>query len=113
VAQTGGGISILVFDVGAEALAAARALRDRFEREGVLVTIGIDRGPMLTFLAGPSCAGGIAGDPINLSSKISEDLGEPGRIRITERAARGIEGLEGATPFADVISNVEVRGVIT
>jgi hypothetical protein len=112
LAQTGGGISILVVERGADALAAARTLRDRFEQERVRVAIGIDRGPVLTFLAGPHCAGGIAGDPINLSSKISEDLGEPGRIRITERAAQGIDGLQGTTPFANVISGVEVRGVI-
>ena len=112
LAQGGGGISILVFESGVEALAAARALRERFARERVEVTIGIDRGPMLMFPKGPSCSGGIAGDPINLSSKISEDLGEPGRIRITERAARGVEGLAGAEPFAEVISGVEVSGVI-
>lgn len=112
VAQMGGGISILVFDDGAEALGCARFLRDRFARERVDVTIGIDRGPVLLFLAGPACSGGIAGDPINLSSKISEDLGEIGRIRITERAAKGIQGLEGASPFVETISRVEVRGVI-
>jgi len=112
VAQSGGGISILVFDSGVEALAVARVLRERCAREHVEVTIGIDRGPVLVFLRGPFCSGGIAGDPINLSSKISEDLGEPGRIRITERAARGIEGLAGAEAFANLISGVEVRGVI-
>lgn len=112
VAQTGGGITILVFDSGAEALAAARDLRERFARDRVAATIGIDRGPVLLFLKGPGCSGGIAGDPINLSSKISEDLGEPGRIRITERAARGIDGLAGAVRFDDVISGVEVKGVI-
>jgi hypothetical protein len=112
LAQMGGGISILVFDDGAEALACARSLRDRFARERVDVTIGIDRGPVLLFLEGPACRGGIAGDPINLSSKISEDLGEVGWIRITERAAKGIEGLVDARPFVETISHVEVRGVI-
>jgi hypothetical protein len=112
LAQGGGGISILFFDNGIEAVTCARALRDRFAREQVEVTIGIDRGPVLVFRRGPFCSGGIAGDPINLSSKISEDLGEPGRIRITDRAAKGIEGLAGAESFADVISGVEVKGVI-
>ncbi|MDB5216995.1 MAG: hypothetical protein JWO86_4922 [Myxococcaceae bacterium] len=112
VAQSGGGISILVFDSGAEALTCARALRDRFAKERVEVTIGIDRGPVLLFLKGASCSGSIAGDPINLSSKISEDLGEPGRISITERAAQSIDGIAGAAPFAEVISGVQVRGVI-
>lgn len=112
LAQGGGGISILIFDSGAEAVACARALRDRLARERVEVTIGVDRGPVLVFRRGPFCSGGVAGDPINLSSKISEDLGEPGKIRITDRAARGIEGLAGAVAFADVISGVEVKGVI-
>lgn len=112
LAQGGGGISILIFESGTEAVACARALRDRLAREHVEVTIGVDRGPVLVFRRGPFCSGGIAGDPINLSSKISEDLGEPGRIRITERAARGLLGLAGAEAFRDVISGVEVKGVI-
>lgn len=112
LAQGGGGISILVFESGVEALRSASALRERFAREGVQVTIGIDRGPVLVFLKGPSCAGGVAGDAINLSSKISEDLGEPGRIRITERAAAGMDGIAGAETFSEVISGIQVRGVI-
>jgi hypothetical protein len=112
LAQGGGGISILVYERGADALAAARALRERFAKAQVDVTIGMDRGPVLVFVRGPSCSGGIAGDPINLSSKISEDLGELGRIRITERAAQGMEGLGAPESFAEVLSGVEVRGVI-
>jgi hypothetical protein len=110
LAQSGGGLSILVFDRGTEVVDVARLLRERFAAKGLDVVIGVDRGPVLLFAKGK--AAGAAGDPINLSSKISEDLGEVGRIRITERAAVAIEGLGGAEPFQAMISGVRVRGSI-
>lgn len=110
LAQVGGGLAILVFEHGTDAVDVARALRDRCGAEKLEIAIGIDRGPVLLY--GKGAAAGIAGDPINLSSKISEDLGEPGRISITERAAQGIDAIGGAEPFAEVISGVQVRGVI-
>jgi hypothetical protein len=47
-----------------------------------------------------------------MSSKISEDLGHPGRISITDRAAKSIGGLDGVERFGATISGVSVSGVI-
>jgi hypothetical protein len=110
LAESASALAILVFERGGEALDVARTIRDRFRAKGLGVAIGIDRGPVLLF--GKGASGGIAGDPINLSSKISEDLGEAGKIRITERAARTIEGLAGNDRFEELISGVVVRGVV-
>jgi hypothetical protein len=112
VAETTGGLSIVVFERGREAVDFAHAARERFRARALAVSLGIDCGPVLLFPKGPGRAGSVAGDPINLSSKISEDLGEAGRIRITERAAEGLSGVDGAERFEETISGVRICGVI-
>ena len=112
LAETTGGLCIVVFENGREAVDFARAVRERFREQSLLVSVGIDRGPVLLFPKGSGRVGTIAGDPINLSSKISEDLGEAGRIRITARAAEGVLGLDGAERFEAMISGVQIRGFI-
>jgi hypothetical protein len=112
LAETTGGLCIVVFERGGEAVDFARAVRERFREQSLPVSVGIDCGPVLLFPKGSGRAGTIAGDPINLSSKISEDLGEAGRIRITARAAEGLVGLEGAERFEATISGVQIRGLV-
>ena len=110
--ETTGGLAILVFEHGREAVDFARTVRERFRELSLPVSVGIDSGSVLVFAKSPGRAGTIAGDPINLSSKISEDLGEAGRIRITERAAQGLDGLDGAERFEEMISGVRICGLI-
>jgi len=112
IAETTGGLSIVVFENGQESVAFARGVRERFREHSIPVSVGIDCGPVLLFEKGSGRAGTIAGDAINLSSKISEDLGEAGLIRITERAAEGQAGLEAAQRFEATISGVRIRGLI-
>lgn len=112
LAETTGGLSIVVFEQGSEVVDFARTVRDRFRERSLPVSVGIDCGPVLLFANPAGRSGAVAGDPINLSSKISEDLGEAGRIRITERAARAMGGLDGAERFEETISGVRIRGVI-
>jgi hypothetical protein len=112
LAETTGGLAIVVFRAGQDAIEYARAVRDRFVDGSLAVSIGIDCGPILLFPRGEGRSGTVAGDPINLSSKISEDLGEPGCIRLTERAAAGIGGIAGAERFEATISGVRIRGFV-
>jgi hypothetical protein len=112
IAETAGGLAIVVFEQGGDAIDFARAVRERFRERALPVSIGIDRGPVLLFPKGPGRAGTIAGDPINLSSKISEDLGEAHRIRITERAAEGLSGVDRGERFEETISGVRICGLI-
>src|SRR5436190_970074 len=81
-----GGRAILTFQEPDEALAFALDLRQRFHENGLEARVGIDEGPVLVFRNenGPS---GISGDAVNIASKLCEDIGEPGRIRLTERVA--------------------------
>lgn len=110
LAGLGGGIAILAFDSSGQALDYAQAVRTRFGENGLPVKIGIDRGPVLRFsnTLGPS---GIAGDAVNIASKISEDAGAAGRINLTTRVMEGLGDLPDATPFQIAIANVTLTGV--
>ncbi|MCX6543972.1 MAG: hypothetical protein NTV05_06105 [Acidobacteria bacterium] len=110
VAGLGGGLAILTFDTPAEALEFAQAVRAQFAENGVAVKIGIDRGPVL-FFSNPRGPSGIAGDPVNIASKLSEDTGASGKIRITTRAVRGMPVPPGAQLFEISVSRVVLTGV--
>lgn len=112
LAETTGGLAIVLFERGPDAADFARTVARRFRDANLPVSIGVDRGAILVFPKAEGRSGAVAGDPINLSSKISEDLGEAGRIRITERAADAIGGLDGAERFEEMISGVKIRGVV-
>jgi hypothetical protein len=112
LAETTGGLAIVLFERGIDAADFARTVRDRLRNIELPASIGIDCGAVLVFAKADGHSGAVAGDPINLSSKISEDLGEAGRIRITERAAQAIGGLASAERFEETISSVQIRGVI-
>ena len=110
VAGLGGGSAILTFDAPGEALEFAQAVRDRFGENGVAVKIGIDRGPVLLF-SNPHGPSGIAGDPVNIASKLSEDTGTGGKIRISTRACCQMPALTNAEPFRVSVSRVVLTGV--
>jgi hypothetical protein len=113
VVESGGGLAILVFESGREALDFARRARKSFQEEATLeVKLGLDHGAILLFTLSDGTYGNIAGDPVNLASKISEDLGQVGRINITSRAAALVEGLGSAEHFDADISRVHIDGLV-
>lgn len=107
LAESSGGLAVVVFERGQDALDFARLVRERLHGSGLELKLGIDYGAVLIF-AGK----GIFGDPVNLASKISEDLGQTGRINITDRAAAGMSGLASGERFAAEISGIRVSGVV-
>jgi class 3 adenylate cyclase len=111
VAQSGGGLAVLAFAASREALAAALELRERFAQNGIAARIGIDRGPVLFFenRDGPK---GVAGDPINTASKISEDAGRAGKISLTTRVTAELGPLPGGEPFQVTVSDVRLTGIV-
>jgi class 3 adenylate cyclase len=109
LSSSGGGIAILTFERVEEALAFAHELQTRFAENGVAVRMALDFGPVLAFQDREGR--GIAGDPVNLASKLAEDLGEPGRIRITERAARRFPATPAGDSFEVTISGVHLKGI--
>jgi len=110
VAGLGSGLAILTFDGATEALEFAQLVRHQFEENGVTVRIGIDRGPIL-FFPNPRGPSGIAGDPVNIASKLAEDVGVSGKIRVTSRAAQHMSIPPGAQPFEISVSRVVLTGI--
>jgi class 3 adenylate cyclase len=111
IAASGGGIAILSFETVPQALEFAEEIRMRFSGNGLPVSLGIDWGPVL-LLRNPSGPSGIAGDPVNVTSKISEDLGEPGKIHVTSRAARHLQGVLSDNHFSVTISDLLLTGIV-
>jgi len=85
--KTGGLIGIYLFDECAAAAAFAQEFRRVFAERGVAIKAGIDAGEVLLFDLGPGRRD-IAGSPVNVASKLAQDLGEFGRIYLSEEATR-------------------------
>ena len=106
----GGSIALLVFDDVGEALDFASDIRSEFVRNDLPVKIGVDYGAILFFERSDGSKN-LVGDPVNVSSKISEDAGQPGRIALTDRAAQLLpRDLGNAEPFHVTISKVGLSG---
>jgi len=110
VAGLGGGLGILTFEGAPEALDTADALRRRFAANSLPIKIGMASGPVLYF-SNPRGPSGIAGSPVNIASKISEDAGKAGRINIASDVAAQLPPQSGATPFEITIGGVVLHGV--
>src|SRR5262249_51215650 len=94
-----GGLAILTLTDVREAFDLACKLRPLFLQSNMVVRIGIDYGGLLLFERGGG-QNDLAGDCVNIASKISEDAVEGGLIRISSRAAGLLpaESLTGARP---------------
>jgi class 3 adenylate cyclase len=110
VAGLGGGLGILTYDGAPAALEAADALRRRFAANSLPIKIGMASGPVLYF-PNPRGPSGIAGSPVNIASKISEDAGLPGKINIASDVAAQLAPQAGAAPFEITIGGVVLHGV--
>jgi class 3 adenylate cyclase len=111
IASSGGGIGILTFEQPGDALEFTRQVHARLAENGLPVLIGVDSGPVLLFenWRGPS---GIAGDAINIASKLAEDIGRPNCISVTGRAAQRLGVSDGHERFETTVSGITLRGVI-
>ena len=109
IAGVGGGIAILTFDSPRHALEVAHSLRARFAANGLAIKIGIASGPVLLF-SNPRGPSGIAGHPVNVASKISEDAGIAGQIHVAADVAAQIPGLPMTNPFEILLGGVTLHG---
>lgn len=110
IAGLGGGLGILTFDGAPEALEAADALRRRFAANSLAIKVGMASGAVLYF-PNPRGPSGIAGNPVNIASKISEDAGLAGRINIASDVASQLPPQAGAAPFEITIGGVVLHGI--
>jgi class 3 adenylate cyclase len=111
IASSAGGLAILTFATTSEAVGYARAVKAQLAENGVQVRVGIDAGPMLLF-SNPKGPSGITGDPVNIASKLSEDVGRADYISISDRAAKQLGDNHAAERFEVQVSGVTLSGIL-
>ena len=105
------GLSVLMFTDMGEAIDFACDVRDRFAKNNLPVSIGIDYGALLVFQE--SGYQDLAGDPVNIASKLSEDAGQSGCVKVSARAMELLPTKpSNGQPFNLEISNVSISGYV-
>ncbi|KFA94345.1 hypothetical protein [Archangium violaceum] len=107
VVKSNGTLAIVLFDEGREAVAFARDIIEGNRVLGVEAHVGVARGEVYLF---PLANGEreIAGNPVNVASKLAEDSGLEGVL--VERSV-SLGGLErDGVPFQMTLSRVELAG---
>lgn len=99
-----GALGIYVFDTCENATEFAQAFRKELNRQNIRSRTGIDKGPVLIF---ELKEGGydIAGMPVNIASKMSQDKGKWDHIYMTKPVADQVD----ATGFVPIV--IEASGV--
>ena len=110
--KTNGSLGIFLTSDPARALEFADDLKTGLVANGYDYNIGIARGEVLVFPMGEGDAHKeIAGEPVNIASKISEDIQEHRAIYIDGSVAGEMKQIPGAEPFRLALSHVELTGV--
>jgi hypothetical protein len=107
--KTAGVVSIYLFDEARHAVDFARKLREVLAQQEVQLRMGIAVGRVLVFELGPGLRD-VAGAPVNVASKLAQDLGEFGIIQATTEAARAA-GLGAGPPRHFQIGGVSLEAV--
>ncbi|MCO5999707.1 nucleotidyl cyclase domain-containing protein [Actinoallomurus rhizosphaericola] len=104
--KVAGPLGIYLFDEPGAAVTFALRLRSDLAEREIICRIGVDTGPVLT---GETPGGGrdIAGAPVNVASKMAQDLGRPGRVYLSE-ALRAQTGLARFVPVERAVSGVRI-----
>ena len=103
--KNAGRVGFYTFNDCQGALTFARGYRDSLAGQGIQCRIGIDIGLVLLFDLGGG-AHDIAGMPVNVASKLAEDVGEYGMIQMSEAAAK-----QAHTPRARPTRAFDISGV--
>ncbi|MEV0144123.1 MULTISPECIES: adenylate/guanylate cyclase domain-containing protein [unclassified Nonomuraea] len=111
--KVAGPLGIYLFEEPAPAVRFALRLRTGLAEREIVARIGVAAGPVL---AGRTPGGGwdVAGAPVNLASKMAQDLGSPGRVHLSEAVRDAVAGhddhadLVGFEPVRRTVSGVEM-----
>ncbi|MEZ0073431.1 hypothetical protein [Planotetraspora sp. GP83] len=104
--KVSGRLGIYLFDDPATAVGFARKFRRDLEERQITCRIGIDAGPVL--VSGlPGGGMDIAGMPVNIASKMAQDVGRPGRMYLSE-ALREHAGPAHFTAVSYTVSGVQM-----
>ncbi|MBO4270118.1 family 3 adenylate cyclase [Microbispora triticiradicis] len=104
--KVAGPLGIYLFDEPAAAARFARDLRTALAAAGMTCRIGVDSGPVL---AGRTPGGGwdVAGAPVNLASKMAQDLAAPGLVCLSEAVGAHAD-LDGFALVRHTVSGVDM-----
>lgn len=106
--KTSGLIGIYTFAECTTAVAFARAFREALAAQRIDCRIGIDVGPVLVFELAPGSRD-IAGSAVNVASKLAEDLGEFGRIQMSDAVAQRAGAKRERPTLRFNVSGMELR----
>jgi class 3 adenylate cyclase len=105
--KVAGSLGIYVFDDAAAALGFARAFRQEFEKYEIGCRVGIDAGAVLIFDL-PAGGKDIAGNPVNIASKMSQDKGTFGKVYLSA-AMKELVDVSGFNEIRYTVSGVEMN----
>ena len=105
--KVAGSLGIYVFDDASQALDFSRAFTREFEKYEIACRIGVDAGDVLIFDL-PSGGKDIAGNPVNIASKMSQDKGEFGKLYLSE-AMKKLVDVSGYREIRYTVSGVEMN----
>jgi class 3 adenylate cyclase len=108
VVKSNGTVAIVLFEGGAEAVGFARDVIDTIRALGGEARVGVTHGEVFLFPLGGDQRE-IAGNPVNVASKLSEDSGLDGIL--VDTSALTADVARDAQPFTLTLSHVELRGV--
>ncbi|WP_433509110.1 adenylate/guanylate cyclase domain-containing protein [Nonomuraea sp. CA-143628] len=96
-----GPLALYLFEEAAPAVRFAQGLRVSLAEHEIVCRIGVAAGPLL---AGETPGGGwdVAGAPVNLASKMAQDLGRPGRVYLSEAVHERLSGA-GREPLSEAM----------
>lgn len=110
--KSNGSLGIFLADTPEQAVEFANDLRTAADTNQYDFNIGVAGGSVLVFpMKDGASSNEIAGEPVNLASKICEDVTERNAIYIDESVAQRMKPVAGATPFKLSVSRVEISGV--
>jgi class 3 adenylate cyclase len=104
--KVAGRLAIYVFEDATAAVRFAVRLRDALAEHEITSRIGLDRGPVLV---GDTPDGGrdIAGAPVNVASKMAQDLGRPGHVYLSAAVGEHAD-LSGFAAIERAVSGVRM-----
>jgi len=99
-------LGIYAFDDAHDAVKFAQTFRQELAKQDIICRIGIDRGEVLIFNL-PLGTKDIAGNPVNVASKMAQDKGEFGKLYLSA-AMRDVFDVRGFNEIKYNVSGVEI-----
>ena len=107
--KSNGSLGIFVTDSVSQAIEFASDLKDTMSANGYLANVGISKGEVLIFPMGNGIKE-IAGGPVNISSKLSEDSGGNGEVLIEDSVKLKNTKTPKLQKFKIQLSSIELKG---